>query len=99
MTWINAGNRGLRYCERILQCNMCAAAFAGRRLMTRNMGGFDRLVRFYLGLAMIAFAMPFWAPQTGWNWVGWFGIVPIVSAVLGSCGFYRIVGLSTRPAH
>ena len=40
-------------------------------LMTRNLGGFDRLLRFYLGLAMIAWALPYWAPQTGWNAIGW----------------------------
>ncbi|WP_293854915.1 DUF2892 domain-containing protein [uncultured Alsobacter sp.] len=67
--------------------------------MTRNVGGFDRLLRFYVGLAMIACALPFWAPQTGWNWIGWFGIVPILSALVGSCGLYRMVGLDTRPAH
>lgn len=66
--------------------------------MTRNLGGFDRLVRFYVGLAMIAFALPFWAPQTGWNWIGWFGIVPVLSAIVGTCGFYRIAGLNTCPA-
>ena len=63
--------------------------------MSRNMGGLDRLLRFYMGLIMIGFALPFWAPQTGWNWVGWFGVIPLVSALLGSCGVYRWVGLST----
>ncbi|MCP8940926.1 DUF2892 domain-containing protein [Alsobacter sp. SYSU M60028] len=66
--------------------------------MPRNLGGIDRLFRFYLGLAMIAYALPFWAPQTGWNWVGWLGLVPLASAVVGACGVYRLVGLSTRPA-
>jgi hypothetical protein len=63
--------------------------------MIRNMSGIDRLVRFYFGLAMIAWALPFWAPQTGWNWLGWLGIIPVLSAVSGMCGLYRIAGLST----
>ncbi len=63
--------------------------------MTRNIGGLDRLLRFYVGLALIAFALPYWAPQTGWNWIGWFGLVPVFSAVAGSCGLYRITGIST----
>lgn len=63
--------------------------------MTRNMGGLDRLLRFYLGLAMIGFALPYWAPQTGWNWIGWLGLIPLVSALAGSCGLYRMIGLST----
>lgn len=66
-------------------------------LMTRNLGGFDRLLRFYLGLAMIAWALPYWAPQTGWNGIGWLGIIPLVSSLAGSCGVYRLVGLSTCP--
>jgi hypothetical protein len=65
--------------------------------MTRNLGGLDRLFRFYLGLFMIACALPYWAPQTGWNWIGWLGIVPLLSAVAGRCGVYRLVGLSTCP--
>ncbi|PSC03583.1 DUF2892 domain-containing protein [Alsobacter soli] len=66
-------------------------------MMIKNMGGLDRLIRFYLGLAMVAFALPFWAPQTGWNWIGYLGLLPMLSAVVGSCGVYRIVGLSTCP--
>ena len=63
--------------------------------LARNMGGLDRLVRFYLGLVMIGFALPFWAPQTGWNWLGWFGLVPVLSALVGRCGVYGLIGLST----
>jgi Protein of unknown function (DUF2892) len=63
--------------------------------MTRNMGGLDRLLRFYLGLMMIGFALPYWAPQTGWNWIGWLGLIPLASALMGSCGLYRVIGLST----
>lgn len=63
--------------------------------MTRNMSALDRLVRFYAGLALVAFALPFWAPQTGWNWIGWFGLIPMLSAIVGTCGIYRLVGMST----
>lgn len=66
--------------------------------MTRNLGGLDRLVRFYLGLAMIAVALPYWAPQTEWNWIGWLGVLPIASSLVGSCKLYSILRLSTRPA-
>lgn len=65
--------------------------------LTRNMGGLDRLLRFYLGLFMIGCALPYWAPQTGWNWLGWLGVVPLVSSLAGSCGVYRLIGLSTCP--
>jgi hypothetical protein len=65
--------------------------------MIRNIGGLDRLLRFYLGLAMVAVALPYWAPQTGWNWLGWLGLIPIATSLVGTCGLYRIVGLSTSP--
>jgi hypothetical protein len=61
------------------------------------MGGLDRLLRFYLGLALLAFALPFWAPQTGMNWIGWLGLPLMLSAIVGSCGAYRLAGLSTCP--
>ena len=67
------------------------------KLLIRNLGGFDRLLRFYLGLAMIAWALPYWAPQTGWNAIGWFGFLPLLSSIWGTCGLYRLVGLSTCP--
>jgi hypothetical protein len=31
----------------------------GETMMTRNMSALDRLVRFYAGLALVAFALPF----------------------------------------
>jgi hypothetical protein len=65
--------------------------------MTRNMGGLDRLLRFYLGLVLIAFALPYWAPDTGWNWLGWLGLPLALGAVAGSCGLYRLVRVSTGP--
>ena len=63
--------------------------------VVRNIGALDRLLRFYLGLVMIGFALPFWAPQTGWNWIGWLGVVPLVSSLAGMCGLYRLIGVTT----
>jgi len=65
--------------------------------MTENVGAFDRLVRIAIGLALIAYAVPFGFPQTGWNWVGWIGVVPLVTAALGVCPLYSLLGLSTCP--
>ncbi len=41
-----------------------------------NVGSADRIARFVVGLLLIAFAIPLGFPQTGWNWVGWIGVVP-----------------------
>jgi hypothetical protein len=37
-------------------------------------------------------------PESPWHWVGLLGIVPLLTAAIGSCPLYTILGLSTRPA-
>ena len=59
--------------------------------MDANMGGKDRLIRVAVGLVMMGLAM---VDLIG-PW-GWIGIVPLVSAVLGWCPVYMVLGLSTR---
>jgi hypothetical protein len=65
--------------------------------MNRNMGAIDRAARVVIGLALIAFAIPLGFPQTGWNWLGWVGIVPVLTGLLGYCPLYAILGLSSCP--
>jgi hypothetical protein len=62
--------------------------------MTRNEGTLDRVVRIILGLALLA--LFFVGPQT---WLGLVGIVPLVTGLVGFCPLYRLLGLSTAPAH
>jgi len=64
--------------------------------MTANVGTFDRLARIVVGLALIAFALGYLAPGTSWNWVGWIGALPILTAVFGTCPAYTLFGCSTR---
>ena len=66
--------------------------------MTVNIGFLDRAARIVLGMLLIAFAIPFGFPQTGWNWLGWIGVVPLLTAVLGVCPIYGALGLSTCPS-
>jgi hypothetical protein len=63
--------------------------------MTPNVGMIDRIARIALGLALIAFALGYLYPGTGWNWVGWIGAVPILSAVFGYCPAYSLLGIKT----
>ncbi len=63
--------------------------------MSKNVGAVDRIVRVVLGLILVAYAIPIGFPNTGWNWVGWIGIVPIVTALVGFCPAYKILSLST----
>ena len=63
--------------------------------MTANVGMIDRIVRIAFGVLLIAFAIPVGFPQTGWNWVGWIGVIPIATALIGNCPAYSIFGIST----
>jgi hypothetical protein len=67
------------------------------RIMTPNVGMIDRVIRVAIGVLLIAFALGLGFPETGWNWLGWIGVVPILTAIFGYCPAYSVVGLSTCP--
>lgn len=60
--------------------------------MTANVGGLDRFLRAIVGLALLS--LVFVGPQTAW---GWIGLVPLLTALIGYCPAYSILGLSTCP--
>jgi hypothetical protein len=64
-------------------------------LMTSNVGTIDRIVRIVVGAVLIAYAIPLGFHNTGWNWTGWIGIIPILTALFGICPAYSLLGLST----
>lgn len=64
--------------------------------MTTNVGAIDRVARIVIGIALIAFALGYIAPGTSWAWVGWIGVVPLLTAVFGTCPLYSMVGCSTK---
>ena len=61
--------------------------------MNANVGTIDRAVRIIAGLALIAFALM--ATGVSWSWVGWIGIVPLVTGIAGRCPAYSIFGINT----
>lgn len=65
--------------------------------MIKNLGTIDRALRVIIGLVLIAYAIPLGLPNTGWNWVGWIGLVPLVTAFTGSCPLYSLLGVSSCP--
>lgn len=85
LTWINDGRAA---------GNMIV--FQKEDAMSVNMGTLDRGLRVLVGLALIAFAIPIGFPATGWNWIGWIGVIPLITAVVGNCPAYSVFGLSTR---
>jgi hypothetical protein len=58
--------------------------------MKPNVGGVDRILRFVVGIVLVALA----ATGTIGAW-GYIGIVPIVTAALGWCPAYLPFGIST----
>jgi hypothetical protein len=66
--------------------------------MSANMGAIDRVARLAIGLALMAYAISLGFPPTGWNWIGWIGVVPILTALVGYCPLYTVLGVSTCPS-
>jgi hypothetical protein len=66
-------------------------------VMTVNMGMIDRVVRVVVGLLLVAWAIPIGFSDTGWNWIGWIGVVPLATGAIGSCPAYTLLGFSTCP--
>ena len=66
--------------------------------MSTNVGSFDRIARIIIGLALIAYAIPLGFAPTGWNWVGWVGVIPLLTGIFGFCPLYTLLGISTCPA-
>ena len=58
--------------------------------MSKNVGGFDRILRLVVGLALIAASavgvLPVW---------GYVGVVPLLTALIGWCPLYPLLGINT----
>jgi hypothetical protein len=59
-------------------------------LFPHNMGSVDRALR--LGLGLILLSLAFTGPHTAW---GYLGLIPLLTAVVGSCPLYTMLGFST----
>ena len=58
----------------------------------QNVGAVDRAIRIALGILL--FALVFVGPHTIW---GLLGIVPLLTAFVGFCPIYRLLGIRTTP--
>ncbi len=65
-------------------------------MFASNVGNIDRIVRIIIGVALLVW---FFVDQgTGfWHYAKLIGIVPLLTAALGSCPLYTVLGLSTCP--
>lgn len=61
--------------------------------MVTNVGSIDRVLRVIVGLALISTV--FVGPQTPW---GWIGVMPLVTALMGWCPAYSLLGIKSCKA-
>ncbi len=66
-------------------------------MLKANIGSTDRWIRIIAGVVLLAYAIPVGFPVTGWNWVGWIGFIPLITAVVRICPAYLIFGATTCP--
>jgi hypothetical protein len=59
--------------------------------MTMNVGVIDRAVRAIVGIGLI-----YWALTGGPIWA-WIGVVPLLTAAVGFCPAYTLLGIKTCP--
>jgi len=60
--------------------------------MKQNLGKTERIIRVIIGLIIIAVGAYFK------SWWGAIGLLPIFTGVVGRCGLYTLLGISTRKA-
>jgi hypothetical protein len=60
--------------------------------MTRNIGSIDRALRIVVGFALLS--LVFIGPQSWWGLVG---LVPLLTALVGNCPVYSLLGFNTCP--
>jgi hypothetical protein len=59
--------------------------------MEKNVGTVDRIIRAVGGLGLLS--LVFVGPATSW---GWIGVVPLATALMGSCPLYQLVGIGRK---
>jgi hypothetical protein len=58
--------------------------------MKTNIGSLDRVIRIIAGIFIIS--LLFWGPKSPWALLG---LVPLVTAIIGYCPPYAMLGIST----
>ena len=62
-------------------------------MMNVNVGMLDRIIRVWVGIGLMAFA--YMSPDIPYAFLGWVGVIPFVTGLVGWCGLYRLLGIST----
>lgn len=62
--------------------------------MKANVGSMDKVIRIIVGIGLLSL---FFILEGNMRFLGLIGIVPIVTALMGWCPLYSIIGLSSCP--
>jgi Protein of unknown function (DUF2892) len=62
--------------------------------VNRNIGTFDSMLRLIVGAGLVGFALL--AKDIPYSYLGWIGIVPVLTAIFGSCPLYSLLGVRTN---
>lgn len=62
--------------------------------MQINVGPLDRLIRALVGAALLTLLI---TAESAARWLGLVGLVPLATAVLGTCPVYALFGAATCP--
>lgn len=60
--------------------------------MNTNVGGADRVVRVIIGLVILSYVF---IGEGGARYFGLIGLVPLLTAAIGYCPLYSIIGMNT----
>ena len=61
--------------------------------MENNVGFRDRAIRIAAGILLLALAV--FKPDWSFSWLGWIGVVPVVTGIWGWCPLYKVLGINT----
>jgi len=62
--------------------------------MKANVGSIDRLTRVVLGLALLGLLF---TADGAFRWVGFIGVIPLLSGITSYCPLYAMLGVSSCP--
>ncbi len=62
-------------------------------MFQKNVGGFDRIARIVIGVALIA---GFFLNRDGaYSWLYLLGVIPLATGLFSSCALYSLLGVNT----
>lgn len=64
-------------------------------MLSKNVGGIDRILRIVAGLVLIGLFFAF--PAASWRYWLLIGVVPLVTGLFSMCPLYSILGINTCP--